>query len=251
MTNIEPSKVMYHPITGAPLSPLGFRASGQPIWPVMGGSETPPEGGSGGDSGSGTSTGSTDSGGAGDGGNGSESSDSGGDKSDDTVSKADLQAALDRMKAADQRASKAEQELKALKDKDLGEKERAEQEATEAKAEVEKRDEVIQGLRLENAFLRDTTHTWHDPSDVLRFVRDDDRVTIDEDGTVKGLEAALKDLASKKPYLVKKAEEGEPPGPSGAPTGSNGRKGGDGSADRGKLLENYPQLRGRTRTQPR
>jgi hypothetical protein len=33
--------VKVHPITGAPLEPLGWRKNGAPIWPILGGSEPP------------------------------------------------------------------------------------------------------------------------------------------------------------------------------------------------------------------
>lgn len=34
----------FHPLTGAPIVPLGFRKNGQAIWPIMGASEPAPEG---------------------------------------------------------------------------------------------------------------------------------------------------------------------------------------------------------------
>lgn len=43
----RPAKV--HPITGAPLKPLGWRKNGAPIWPILGGSEPPDQGGDGDD----------------------------------------------------------------------------------------------------------------------------------------------------------------------------------------------------------
>ena len=249
MSTLSTYKVMFHPITGEPLSPLGLRASGRPIWPIMGGSETPPEGGTGTGSDGTGGQGGTSGAGTGEGGTGSGAGTEDPPVVGDTVSKADYDALMKRMQAADQRAEKEAREKQALLDKDLGEKERAEKEAEQAKTALTAAQEVIQSLRLENAFLRDTNHTWHDPSDVLRFVRDDERVTIDEDGKVQGLEAALKDLATKKPYLVKKAEDEEPGVPSGEPQGGR-RKATDGTADRSKLLTTYPALRGRTRTQP-
>lgn len=34
---------LHHPLTGAPLAPLGHRRNGSPIWPIMGGSQGVPE----------------------------------------------------------------------------------------------------------------------------------------------------------------------------------------------------------------
>lgn len=255
MTNIDAMKVMYHPITGALLEPIGSRANGRPIWPIMGGSEAPPEGtnsgGSGSDSGAGGGGGGTDSGGNSGGGQGSGGTgDSGTGTEPATVSQDDFDALQKRMQAADQRAAKAEKDLQDIKDKDLDEKTRAEKERDDAKAALEAAQQVIKSLRLENAFLRDTTHTWHDPSDVLAFIERDERVTIDDDGKVQGLEAALKELATKKSYLVKKAEQ-DPLGPSGEPQGAGGGGGKDGKPERKDLIDHYPSLRGRTRTQSR
>lgn len=52
MKTSRPTK--FHPLTGAPIRPVGHRKNGRPIWPIMGGSG---EGGDGGDNGSGDGTG--------------------------------------------------------------------------------------------------------------------------------------------------------------------------------------------------
>jgi hypothetical protein len=36
-----PARTLVHPLTGEPLTPLGHRKDGRPIWPVMGGSQPP------------------------------------------------------------------------------------------------------------------------------------------------------------------------------------------------------------------
>lgn len=33
------ARIKFHPLTGAPIVPVGYRADGRPIWPIMGGSE--------------------------------------------------------------------------------------------------------------------------------------------------------------------------------------------------------------------
>jgi hypothetical protein len=50
MKSIRHAHTKYHPLTGAPIVPAGYRKNGSPIWPIMGGSG---EGGEGGDGGAG------------------------------------------------------------------------------------------------------------------------------------------------------------------------------------------------------
>lgn len=45
MRTITTSRRKFHPLTGVPITPVGYRRNGTPIWPIMGGSEpsdTPP-----------------------------------------------------------------------------------------------------------------------------------------------------------------------------------------------------------------
>jgi hypothetical protein len=85
-----------------------------------------------------------------------------------------------------------------------------------------------------------------DPKSAFRLLDLDD-VEIDEDGTIDGLDDAIKELAKDKPYLLKpkaKAkddEDDEEPGRrrTGQPTGSRKK----GQPNREKLVSKYPALR--------
>ena len=156
--------------------------------------------------------------------------------SDEKVSRTEYERIKDRLKAADRAKSEAEKRAKALEDKDKDELTKAQDHGKELEQSVQSLTSEVSKLRLENAFLRNSDFTWHDPSDVLRFVRDDDSVTIDEDGKVTGMTEALKELAKKKPYLVKtdkdafKGQTGDP---------SNGGKGKGGKFDEAALRKKY------------
>lgn len=139
----------------------------------------------------------------------------------DSVSRADFDALQNRMRAADQRAGKAEQELKQLRDKDLPEMDRLRRDYEESQAQVTKLSEKNTQLALENAFLKDNTYTWHNPERALKLV-DLSQVTIEEDGSVSGLKDALKALATSDDYLIKKEVKPEAKPPVATSPGNNG-----------------------------
>lgn len=103
----------------------------------------------------------------------------------------------------------AEKKLRDIEDADKSELEIAKRDYEELKAKYEKVPETLNSLRIENAFLKLSGYNWHDPDDALDRILKDPDVTIDDDGTVDGLEQAVKDLAKKKPYLLKGEEDGE------------------------------------------
>ena len=86
---------------------------------------------------------------------------------------------------------------------------------------------------LELAILKAADYQWYDVEDVRAAINLDD-VEIDDDGKITGLEDALKDVAARKPHLMKPSDgqqqQGTPvsvipthQGPSGAqPTGTPG-----------------------------
>lgn len=98
-------------------------------------------------------------------------------------------------------------ELKGYRDKDKKPEELSAEELAEAKEKATRLAARQERLALENAFLRSNLIDWVDPDDALRLVDLSD-VDVDEDGTVdrRALRAALKDLAKRKPHLVKKAK---------------------------------------------
>ncbi len=87
----------------------------------------------------------------------------------------------------------------------------------EAETTISTQSAEIQSLRLENAFLLDNTHNWHDPRLALSLI-DTEEIEIEDDGEVVGLKEALSALAKKHPYLVKTDEKKPTPKPSGDPS---------------------------------
>lgn len=139
----------------------------------------------------------------------------------DTVPKADADALRERMKAADQRAAKFEQELKQLRDKDLPEAEKLKRDYEESQAQVKQLQETNNALALKVAFLSDNTYSWHNPERALRLV-DLSQVEIQADGTVSGLKDALKALATSDAYLIKQEPKDQETKPAGTAPGNNG-----------------------------
>lgn len=154
--------------------------------------------------------------------------DSGADGDDDDDDKDDLKTRLQkmekRMKAADQRADKAEKSLKEIEDAKKGDLEKAQDRVSELETENTTLRESLQSERLNNAFLAANKHTWHKPSAALKLAQSEGYLddVIKEDGTVdeKALGSALNSLAKDHDYLVKPREGA---GSSGEPAG--GRSG--------------------------
>ncbi len=139
----------------------------------------------------------------------------------ETVSRTELDAVLARMRAADQRAGKAEQELKQLRDKDLPEADKLKRDYEESQAQVQQLQDVNKALALKVAFLSDNTYTWHNPERALKLI-DLSQVEIQPDGTVSGLKEALKALATSDAYLIKQEVKEEPKPPAGTAPANNG-----------------------------
>lgn len=165
----------------------------------------------------------------------------------DTVSRADLDAVIARMKAADQRAGNAERELKQLRDKDLPEAEKLQRDFQAAQEQVQKLQVTNQQLALKVAFLTDNTYTWHNPETALKLV-DLSQVTVEEDGTVSGLKDALKALATSNDYLIKKEATQEAPKPTGTAPANNGGSTGARPNNKG-MVARIPALQTRVRPQ--
>lgn len=142
----------------------------------------------------------------------------------DTVSRAELDQVLARMRAADQRASKAEGDLKTIRDKDLPEAEKLKRDYADAQATVEKLTAANNELALKVAFLADNTYAWHNPERALRLI-DLSQVEIQDDGSVRGLKDALKALATSDAYLIKQEVKETNTAPAGTAPGNNGTSG--------------------------
>jgi len=179
-------------------------------------------------------------------------SDSGSTSTTETVSKADFEALRARMQAADQRASKAEGDLKQLRDKDLPELDKAKRDLVELGANNEKLKDDNQKLRVENSFLTDNTFKWRNPASALKLL-DRSKLTVDSDGNVLGMKDALAALAKSDAYLLEPeaGKDGEGQGQQGqqGPPGTAAGAGPNNATGAGKkaLETRFSALRGRAR----
>lgn len=148
----------------------------------------------------------------------------------------------ERMKAADQRASKFEEELKKLRDKDLPEAEKLKRDFEDTQKQVTTLQETNNKLALQVAFLSDNTYAWHNPERALKLV-DLSQVEIDGNGKVSGLKDALKALATSDAYLIKQEvkEEVKPPGTSPGNNGSSNAS----KPDTKSMAQRFPVMRTR------
>lgn len=193
-------------------NPIGI-VQGRPVYSILGAEDAPdPQSGDDGPDPTGQSDGDEDE---------PKKSDGQSAKTDETVSRSEYDKLKERLSAADRRANEAEKERKKLEQKDLGELEKAKVQVEELEQSVQSLAKEVSALRLQNAFLTNTSFTWHDPSDVLKLLKGDDSVSIDDNGNVVGMDEAIKELAKKKPYLVK-SDKADPKGSTGDP--SNGGK---------------------------
>lgn len=240
---------------------------GRPVWPVAG-AEGEGEGGeTGGAQGGSGGTGGAQGGSTSDGSTGGETKKEGdGERqtSSDTVSREEFDRIRNQLSAADKKREEAEKRAKEYEDKDKGELEKATERADTAEKRVQALETQLADMRLSEAMLTDKEYgadKWHDPEDVLVRLRkaakdDASSVSIAEDGTVKGISAFLKQLATNKKYLLKTPAQGAGGGASGD-AANRDKRGGSGTSDgdggtgksgvsaerRKKLEESYPSLR--------
>lgn len=258
------SAVLRHPKTGELLSPLYVRKDGSAVWPVLGASSDDPN------DPAFTGGGEDDSDDDSDDEDGDESDDddsddddkdddkdkkkskSKKDEDDDEPSRPERQAARYRtqLRAEQKRNAEMASRLKALEDKDKKPDEIAAREAQEAADKASKAEARNRQLTLENAFFRANTVDWVDPADALKLV-DLSEIDVDDDGIVdaKDLRAALKDLARRKPHLVKKpkaasTDDDEDDKGQGPGRRMNGKRRGSGKDEptREELAKKFPVL---------
>jgi seryl-tRNA synthetase len=163
--------------------------------------------------------------------------------------RAEAETFRERMKAADQRAAKFEEELRKLRDKDLPQAEKLQRDFAESQKQVTALQETTQRLSLENAFLKDNSYKWHNPERALKLV-DLSQVEIDSEGKVSGLKDALKALATSDPYLlandVKETTDNKtPPGTAPGTNGANGT----GKPNAAAMTSRFPVMRTRVKPQ--
>jgi hypothetical protein len=241
---------------GVPVrSPLGYTRSGRPVWPIFG--AEPDD-----DDDEDDSDDDDDEDSAAD---KSKAKDKAGKDDDDDeleTERARAERYRARMKAADRRATEAERRLREAEAKKDGDGEDGSAAVVAEKdKQIESLSEANRTLRLQNAFLLDNTHTWHDPADVMALVLKDEDVEIDEEGEVTGVKDALKRIAKRKPWLIKVEDKStggddddedddeddteEPAAQrrtSRSGSAAAGRRKRKGEADREALLRTYPAL---------
>jgi hypothetical protein len=177
---------------------------------------------------------------------GNGSGETGQSAQDSTVPQSEFDAVKSRMQAADQRASRLEQELRQLRDKDLPEAEKLQRDFKELQDSNAKLTEVNRQLALDNAFLKANAFKWKDPEAAMKLA-DLSEVEIGADGKVTGLEQALKKLAESKKYLLEDeaAEDGPGKGVSAPAMGGRGTQKDDKRSSRAELAKRFPALRSR------
>lgn len=241
-------------------TPLGFRKDGSPFYLIGGASPDDPSnddgsGAGGNDSGGGEGGGSGSEGQSGEGGNGTGGSDANGNG--ETISKAEYDKLMERMRAADRNKSEAERKLKELEEKDLSEQEKIAKRLPELEKQNVELAAENQKLKAKVAFLGLDGFSWHDPDVALAQV--DLSEAIDAEGNVdkKALKKAAEALAKEKTFLVKSsADDGKGgsgggsgaggnnggQGSSGSNVGGGGRGSGNGGVDEASLKKKYPAL---------
>lgn len=164
----------------------------------------------------------------------------------ETVSRTDFDKLFARMQAADRAKTTAEKALREREQKDMSEVDRLKAQLEDATSRADGSDDRLKAMIIENAFHRDNTVTWHDVSDAIAAL-DLSGVEVGEDGKVKGMAAAIKDVAKRKPHYVKTSsdkDEGEGTTQPAANGASNGRRKGEKGEtfDRQKMVNRFPAL---------
>lgn len=119
--------------------------------------------------------------------------------------------------------------------------EKAAAERDKAMADMDALRQQFQGERIRHALEMEAGRQgFNDPADAYSLL-DVSAITVDEDGTIKGVEDALKALAKAKPYLVRQGGPGRPLGtPQKASTAAaSASTGATPNANRSRTLSAY------------
>jgi hypothetical protein len=219
-------------------NPVGF-VDGEPVYPIRGaeGENT------------GEGEGGTGSGGDG-GGSGTGNADNDDDDDDDEKPPKDPKQYQEwaknrqlRKENANRRAKNKElaeelaaknKELEELKAKDMSDLEKANSALAKLTKTTEEQAAALEEARIKIAFLEipGDKYTWQDPGAALTLLMTDHRgeLSLNDDGTVDGMDKAVKALAKRYQWMLKTpgsgaGEEGEGKGSTGGSYGSNGDRG--------------------------
>lgn len=126
-----------------------------------------------------------------------------------------------------------QKELDDIKAKDMSDLQKAQTAATKAEQERDELKSRVEGMQVELAFLKmpRDKHDWHDPGAALTLLMAEhrDALTLEDDGSVTGLDQAVKDLAKKHKYLLKAPVTNNGTGGTGSNVGGTNGNGGGGN----------------------
>lgn len=162
------------------------------------------------------------------------------DKTNQTPAEDETLALKEQLRAADRARVEAQNKLKEFERAKLDETERTKAELEDARAEIEQLKSANEQRAVENAFLTNNKYDFHNPATALRLLNREG-LTVNEDGTVTGMDEAISALAKSDPYLIK-AKEQKQQEKKGS-TAPQGGKRSDQNSDRAKLEKKYPALR--------
>ena len=152
----------------------------------------------------------------------------------------DLDELRKQLSASDRARVAAEERLKNIEREKLDESERIKLELEEERERNKTLAEQVNQRALENAFLMNKTVSFHNPKTALKLL-DTEGIKVKDDGTVEGMDEAMKKLAESDPYLVIKVDNDEDQ-KNGA-TGPRGQKKTKVTHTREALVRKYPALR--------
>jgi hypothetical protein len=194
-------------------------------------------------------------GGDGDGDDDDDSADAGKKTGNRDLDKAVRQAIQrkEALRAKEAELAAAQEKLRQLENKDKTELEKLQSDYSVLEKErdtwKQKHDDLLQAGATHTIELEALKASpklkveWRDIDDVLTWLGKQESVVVEEDGSVKGVEAALKALVKAKPHWVKDSKDGG--SGAGGSSGGNiggGRGSGKGDANRSKLEQKYPAM---------
>lgn len=166
-----------------------------------------------------------------------------------TVSQEEFDRIRTQLQAADRKREQAQQELQAIRDKDLPEIERLKRDNAAATEQVNRLTGQLKDQAVELAFLRDNKVKWKDSAAALKLL-DRSQIQVGDDGSVEGVKLAAEKLAKQYPFMVDDAKpEGTPAGgtpPAGGAPPMNGKSGTENTGTKG-LVNRLPALASRRR----
>jgi hypothetical protein len=157
------------------------------------------------------------------------------------VSRAEFTKIMERMQAADRRATAAEKERDANKKiiddaetAKLGEVAKANKERDDAKALAEAQAAELKNTKLENAFAMAGGVNWFDAATAYAVLQQSYMAGVEiKDGKVEGMKEAIEKMVKEKPFLVNK--DVVQPAPEATGSNHNRRAGSD--AEKEKAYE--------------